>query len=85
MTGRNNDRNEVNGKHNDVEWEFVHFNRFQLLFGWINIKSILNKNYVYNTPNVLMLYDGIGLTNVLAAIIGRKLGYSIFTDIVEGL
>ncbi|MBX3008347.1 MAG: glycosyltransferase [Melioribacteraceae bacterium] len=83
IAGKNNDRNKENGIKNRVKWEFIKFNRLQIIFGWLKKKKILKGNFNRNSQNILILYDGIGLTNVLFAIIGRNLGYSIFVDIVE--
>ena len=83
ITGKNNGINNNHGIYNGVEWTFVKFSRTQLIFGWTKIKLLLKQNKIVNDKNIIMLYDGIGLTNILFAVIGRKLGYHVFTDIVE--
>jgi len=83
ITGRNNDRNDNYGVKKRVEWNFVKFNRIEYFLNIFKIHSILKNNFLRREKNIILLYDGIGLTNFVFAILGRKMGYNIFTDIVE--
>jgi glycosyltransferase involved in cell wall biosynthesis len=83
ITGKNNDRNADVGSKNGVEWEFIKFRTLDHLFRFNKIFSILKKNFKYREKNILMLYNGIGIENILFSIIGKWLNYSIVTDVVE--
>lgn len=83
VAGDNNDRNVNEGKEKKVSFEFIKFSRLQIVIDFIKVTKILKANFRNNDKNVIFLYDGIGLTNFLFAIIGRKMGYKIITDIIE--
>lgn len=83
VIGKNNGRNDLQGIKNNVTWSFIKFGRFEYFLNLFKIIRILKKNYTTTQKNIIYLYNGIGLTNILFAIIGRKMGYYIFTDIVE--
>ena len=44
---------------------------------------MLKLNFIERDKNIIILYDGINLTNILFAIISRIIGYRVFTDVVE--
>ena len=83
ICGKNNGNNANEGNREGVKWQLKKFGRLEYFLNLFKIYFILKRNYVANDNNSIMLYDGIGLTNFMFAIIGRKLGYKIFTDIVE--
>ena len=66
-----------------VYWKYIKFTRFEYFLSIQKIYKLLKENYSKDKQNILLLYDGIGLTNFMFAIIGRILKYKIFTDIVE--
>ena len=83
ICGKNNGNNVNEGTREGVKWQFKKFRRLEYFLNIYKIYFLLKRNYVTNNNNIIMHYDGIGLTNFMFAIIGRKLGYKIFTDIVE--
>lgn len=83
ITGRSNGNNPSQGVVKNVQYQFVPTTRKQSISGYSRVRKLLKEAFVPGTLNVLFLYDGIGLTNRLYAIIGRKLGYTIVTDVVE--
>lgn len=83
ICSKNNGKNENTGSKKGVKWSFIKFNRIDFFLNFNKIFKILKSNYKNGHKNVLMLYDGIGLTNFMFAYLGKKMGYIVFTDIVE--
>ena len=83
ICGRSNEANLDEGKKAGVYWKYIKFTRFEYFLSIQKIYKLLKENYSKDKQNILLLYDGIGLTNFMFAIIGRILKYKIFTDIVE--
>ena len=79
----NNARNNNEGNLKNVSWEFKIFSKIDYLFNYKGIYALLKGKYILGESNIICLYDGISLKNIFFAIIGKKLGYYIFTDIVE--
>lgn len=76
-------KEQINCKVGNIEHKRISISRLGSFTNRLKIKQVLKNLYVSNIPNILFLYDGIGLTNLLFAKIGRELGYKIVTDVVE--
>jgi glycosyltransferase involved in cell wall biosynthesis len=83
VTGKNNSNNAIKGKEKNVDFEFFRFNRVQSFTALFKTRKIVKANYNKHEKNVIVIYDGIGLTNFLFALVGKKCGFKIVTDIVE--
>ena len=78
ICGKNNEANLDEGEKAGVFWKFIKFSRFEYFLSFLKIYRLLKINFIERDKNIIILYDGIGLTNFMFAIIGRKLGYKIF-------
>lgn len=83
VCGRGNGDNPLNGKKDNVVWKHSKFSRLDYFLNFPKIYRLLKQNYSKEDSNIILLYDGIGLRNILFAVIGRRLKYKVFTDIVE--
>lgn len=83
ITGKSNLNNKLLGVLNNISWEFVFFSRISIVFNVFKVRKLLIENYSKNDTNILYLYNGIGLTNYLFSIVGRRLNFEVYTDIVE--
>ncbi|MGE0635305.1 MAG: glycosyltransferase [Bacteroidia bacterium] len=83
VIGRNNDRNTNEGIENGVKYSFCKINKIQSFTNVIMVKKLLISAKLNGSKNVIFLYDGIGLTNYLYAVVGKRLGFKVIVDIVE--
>jgi glycosyltransferase involved in cell wall biosynthesis len=83
VAGPGNGANPESGTEKNVAFKWIPTSRKQSIFGHSRIRKLLKNYFVPGAENVIFLYGGIGLTNRLYATIGKKLGYTIVTDIVE--
>lgn len=83
VTGSGNGKNPEKGTQKGVDFEFIRYSRLKSITGIRKAKKILARHRAEKNRNVLLLYDGIGLTNLWFAKQGRRLGYRIATDVVE--
>ncbi len=71
------------GKFNQTEYVYLKpmpFLPFKALINGILFLSAHKKN---NSPNILFIYDGIIIENLLLAIIAKLVGYLVIVDMVE--
>lgn len=83
VCGNNNGNNQNKGEKAGVFWKFIKFTRFQYFLSFLKIYRLLRMYFIKGDKNIILLYDGINLTNILFAIISRIIGYTVFTDVVE--
>ena len=83
VIGKDNGANSNVGELNGVSYKLCNFSRVQTIFGYAKAIKALKPEYKSGLKNVIVIYDGIGLTNSIFAKVGRKLGYKIVTDVVE--
>lgn len=90
ITGNNNGTNSLSGTKNNVSYNTLGISGkspihllLMVPINAIRIRKILRKYKNLKSKNFIIIYDGISIDNILVALIGKRLGYKIITDIVE--
>jgi glycosyltransferase involved in cell wall biosynthesis len=83
VIGNSNGGNTSEGKLNGVTYKVFNLNRIKRFIRFAIVSKMLKSEYKASARNVMIVYDGIGLTNFVFVKAGKKLGYKIVTDVVE--
>lgn len=75
--------NALLGEYNGVKYKHESFSRIGLLLSFLKARKILEGRFQKGQYNALIFYDGIGLKKLWFCIIGKKIGYFTFADVVE--
>lgn len=83
INNRHNGDNTHQGKHNEVNYQLIKLNFLQILKGFRIVTPILKTLKSTKQKNVIVLYNGLSITNLLITLIARNNNYKVVADIVE--